>query len=461
MSYESYAKSEMAWVKTPSHVQKQVLALLVIVGDQGHSGGSMGVFGPAMCQWAMNPVDITDRADLRYGMSEFLKDYSFEDRKTILEITAKVMRFKPLSLLTGADDEWNVCHGEDHYQNRRMSSIFKDGKDGKAYWIDGYVFAHPYSDYTGWSGWTRGGGASRKTIEFPYDAETSSTYVYHSDSGMTRLIPEGIDANVWLKWQRDIYQSGIDPVTNKVREDAMFYSSETSVEFLSHYAGLMISVEKFDDETKQDMITRLGWVNEDMTFSYAYHDPILGEITQQIKNSKLAAKLIRLVQLTPVGYKGTYLKPGYDNGEILEDPEGQRFTVTCDFVQYPTKFYGGWDTYRIPCETGGTEPAMVAKLVPFSEVSEVPGMFYYDKPYQITEDPDHWLRIKRREYGYAHPNRKVHRVTIASDSTDPVGEVNAIVDAFHGAVEGTEPPKPEYDQNASQGIGDDIGKALK
>ena len=46
---------------------------------------------------------------------------------------------KPISPLTGNDDEWDEVD-ENFFQNRRNPVIFKNGKDGQAYWVEGKVF---------------------------------------------------------------------------------------------------------------------------------------------------------------------------------------------------------------------------------------------------------------------------------------------------------------------------------
>lgn len=50
----------------------------------------------------------------------------------------KLAMWKPISPLTGADDEW-IEVGTNQWQNRRNSSVFKDA-DGLAYWYEGRVF---------------------------------------------------------------------------------------------------------------------------------------------------------------------------------------------------------------------------------------------------------------------------------------------------------------------------------
>jgi len=65
----------------------------------------------------------------------------------------KLSRFKQLTPLTFKDDEWNEP-GENSYQNKRRSSVFKDGKDGKPYFIDAYTMIAIFPDghTSGWSG---------------------------------------------------------------------------------------------------------------------------------------------------------------------------------------------------------------------------------------------------------------------------------------------------------------------
>jgi len=61
---------------------------------------------------------------------------------------------EPIAPITGEDDEWNdvssYCNGELMYQNKRCSAIFKDGKDGDAYYIDAIIKRTPNG--TTWHG---------------------------------------------------------------------------------------------------------------------------------------------------------------------------------------------------------------------------------------------------------------------------------------------------------------------
>jgi hypothetical protein len=57
----------------------------------------------------------------------------------VLNLFNKLAKFKPISPLTGEDNEWTEV-GEEVFQNKRDSAVFKKGKDGKAYWLDGRIF---------------------------------------------------------------------------------------------------------------------------------------------------------------------------------------------------------------------------------------------------------------------------------------------------------------------------------
>jgi len=49
----------------------------------------------------------------------------------------ELSRYKNISPLTLEDDEWSEC-SDGMYQNKRRSSVFKNGKDGRAYFGDAY-----------------------------------------------------------------------------------------------------------------------------------------------------------------------------------------------------------------------------------------------------------------------------------------------------------------------------------
>lgn len=105
MSLLSHAEREMqlAWPDAEpmqDMVKANVLELLKAFEDQGHSGMSAPY---------------------------------------VIDVFEKLAKFEPLTPLTGEDAEWMEV-GEGIFQNIRCGAVFKEGKDGEAYWIDGRIF---------------------------------------------------------------------------------------------------------------------------------------------------------------------------------------------------------------------------------------------------------------------------------------------------------------------------------
>lgn len=87
-----------------------------------------------------------------------------------IEAFSRLAKFKPLSPLTGEDDEWcNVT--EDLLQNKRYSAVFKNKESGNAYNIEGKVFT---DDGETW--YTS--RESRVDVTFPYVVPDKPEFVY-------------------------------------------------------------------------------------------------------------------------------------------------------------------------------------------------------------------------------------------------------------------------------------------
>lgn len=84
----------------------------------------------------------------------------------VIDLFNKLANFKPISPLTGEDDEWNEV-AEGVFQNKRYSGVFKqvDRFNGQAYDIYGKIFKESNgSCYTS--------SESFVPIEFPYTPTT-------------------------------------------------------------------------------------------------------------------------------------------------------------------------------------------------------------------------------------------------------------------------------------------------
>ncbi len=162
----------------------------------------------SLVQYAESELDrigMTDDGDMNGTMRKHLlhmvKEFADEGHSGFsasyaLQCLKKLLNFKPLSPLTGEDDEWtdvSSISGVPHYQNKRCGSVFKDGKDGQAYDIDGKVFwewaRRPLDegepDYPGYHTYKSyyTGRESRVPVTFPYTVPDEPIYEWrYSDA---------------------------------------------------------------------------------------------------------------------------------------------------------------------------------------------------------------------------------------------------------------------------------------
>lgn len=140
----------------------------------------------------LDHIGLTDEDEyngmMRKHILHMVKEFAAEGHsgfsaKYALYCLKKLLDYKPLSPLTGEDDEWmdiSDCGRPLQYQNKRCSSVFKDSKDGQAYDVEGKVFWEWYTDpetgeksksyYTCYE--------SRVPVTFPYDVPDEKIYVY-------------------------------------------------------------------------------------------------------------------------------------------------------------------------------------------------------------------------------------------------------------------------------------------
>ena len=120
----------------------------------------------------------------------------------IVKVIEKLLKQEPLGGVENTDDEWNSLSsfGDDEsYQNNRLSSVFKQGKDGRPYYLDAIVFRNPEKNYTFTSGSVdlpgnaedgEGGkiGSSQYIKEFPFEPKT---FVIDVDEKEFRKLKDG------------------------------------------------------------------------------------------------------------------------------------------------------------------------------------------------------------------------------------------------------------------------------
>ena len=89
-----------------------------------------------------DPYNVSMRKHLLHMIEEFSKEgHSGFSANYAISCLEKLLNFKPLTPLTGEDDEWvKLEYNNDMaYQNKRCSNVFKRA-DGTAYDIDGKLF---------------------------------------------------------------------------------------------------------------------------------------------------------------------------------------------------------------------------------------------------------------------------------------------------------------------------------
>ena len=110
-----------------------------------------------------------------------------------LNILAKLLDFKPISPLTGEDDEWHDVSeysGKTTFQNIRCSSVFKDS-NGECYDIDGKVFWEWYRDENGdtYKSYYTSAGC-QLPVTFPYTPRDKPIYEYRWSDAEPRTPPQ-------------------------------------------------------------------------------------------------------------------------------------------------------------------------------------------------------------------------------------------------------------------------------
>jgi hypothetical protein len=113
----------------------------------------------------------------------------------IVQVLQKLLAHEPLGEgIMGTDDEWSDCsvyedaeEGTGTFQNKRLSSVFKEGKEGKPYYLDAIVWIPEGKDYgfTGRVSITEGSeeqiGCMHYIKSFPFAPKTFKITVHEKE----------------------------------------------------------------------------------------------------------------------------------------------------------------------------------------------------------------------------------------------------------------------------------------
>lgn len=136
----------------------------------------------------------------------------------ITEVLRKLLAHEPLGGVENSEDEWNdisdiegVDEGTGTFQNSRLSSVFKEGKDGKPYYLDAIVFTPEGKEYgfTGGVSITEGSketvGSANYIKSFPFEPKTFKITVLEKEYRKLKdgtLIEED-GGGWWESWLKD------------------------------------------------------------------------------------------------------------------------------------------------------------------------------------------------------------------------------------------------------------------
>ena len=119
-----------------------------------------------------------------------------------LFILNRLLRFKPLTPLTGEDSEWDEIHNGTQ-QNKRCSSVFRNA-DGTAYDIDGIVV----SDNGGITWFSS--GRFTKEVTFPYvpPIHAERVYIEYTEDGYEIITNDPARINALYERKRREFDDG-------------------------------------------------------------------------------------------------------------------------------------------------------------------------------------------------------------------------------------------------------------
>jgi hypothetical protein len=132
----------------------------------------------------------------------------------IVSVLKKLLAHEPLGGVENTEDEWGdlTTYGDsDSYQNKRLSSVFKDGKDGRPHYLHSITFRPVGKDYgfTGRVSMEEGSddmvGSSHYIKEFPFEPKTFTIDVHEKEYKKLKdgTLVEEPGGGWWESWIAD------------------------------------------------------------------------------------------------------------------------------------------------------------------------------------------------------------------------------------------------------------------
>jgi hypothetical protein len=402
MGYKSYLRKEtkLAGIELSAEDLAMCDRIFEIVDAQGHSGGSMGILNSYLRRFE-SPAAATEgqkqifrAADVSDGLVldafQVLDGLSMSHATKLVGLIVRVLRFEPLSPLTGDDSEWmSLDCDREQSQNRRLSSVFRNNVTGHAYWLDGHGvnYPRPWGFAKSWHGHNR-----PRNIQFPLEMPVETQNHYYTDETLSqRVVLDSVSHRGHLSNQLLATSRGIDTTPR-----------------------LNVQLEACDVETRSEALEKAL--------------EMIMQCWHELKEQRYPAELhhVLLSQLDSLDYR--------EEDECDTAPRelyGVKFAV-CDIAhishviaQLPFDFVIDGDL--ITCEHNGTFqllPVMFPSLgftewqdSGFLAVRWVDDLNKTKAVYlnilrdnqceEIAGDQDDWLWNFRRRNGLPHPERKL------------------------------------------------------
>lgn len=138
-------------------IKPKILKMLEIFSNQGHSGMSAGLvinlFKTASMEQLVEAGAFDEEKDFYGGMTgevvkELVDKFTSQDygnaiqRKIAQDIFITLAKQQPILPIMNVDMEWGepTFSDDDTFQNKRLSSVFKKGEDGRPYYLDSIVW---------------------------------------------------------------------------------------------------------------------------------------------------------------------------------------------------------------------------------------------------------------------------------------------------------------------------------
>lgn len=371
------SKSELDYGNFTDEEKRLITNAMNVFGEQGHSGGSAGfVIGSmrGLAEKLFQEHELVNGSYLFHITAEIRQLEDEELRYKLYKVLSKLMDYKPVSPLTGEDDEWFDYGDDTDLQNIRCSSVFKNKITGKAYDIDGRSFSHPSYSFCSWIGFTRGGCAPEVT--FPY--EPTKQYVHFADEDIGIFLPEKTDERALMNYFFQLRLAGFDPKHNIIDSNQLFLRGYECDEVKTF----------FDNEVKQ----------KDLSDHYSFNFP---DDYDAPTLNPLMIKAYRLRALLGYNFKET-------ENDIFE-VQGVKMKFEKQQVYIPSRHFQAWIPYLEE-----NEPYFVWNLSYCGRDGKTnPDFFHIDRLkghsdilVPIGGDTDDYLYRKRREFGLKHPNKK-------------------------------------------------------